>query len=80
LNPAAQRPFLLPAILDFLGYFSLAVALAITIVLLFPKLPSDLTKLAIRSDAVLYAECLMFVTAVGFAIKVYSDLRLDSKS
>jgi hypothetical protein len=80
LDSAARKPFLLPAILDFVGYFSLAVALAVTMILLFPKLPSEMTMLAMRSDAVLYAECLMFVTAVGFAIKVYADIRLDSKS
>jgi anti-sigma factor RsiW len=78
LDSAARKPFLLPAILDFVGYFSLAVALAVTMNLLFPKLPSEMMKLAMGSDAVLYAECLMFVTAVGFAIKVYADIRLDS--
>jgi predicted anti-sigma-YlaC factor YlaD len=80
LDSAARKRFLLPAILDFVGYFSLAVALAVTMILLFPKLPSDMRKLAMRSDALPYAECLMFVVAVGFAIKVYADIRLDSKS
>ena len=80
LDSAARKPFLLPAILDFVGYFSLALALAVTMILLFPKLASEMTKPAMRADAALYAECLMFVTAVGFAIKVYADIRLDSKS
>jgi len=80
LDEGARRPALRPVILDFVGYLSLAVALAVTLILLFPKFPSEITNLAIRSDAVLYAECLMFVTSVCFAIKVYADLRLDSKS
>jgi len=80
LDSAARRPFLLPAILDFVGFFSLVAALAVTMILLFPNLPSEMTKLAMRSNAVLYAECLMFVVAVGHAIKVYADIKLDSKS
>jgi predicted anti-sigma-YlaC factor YlaD len=80
LDSATQRPFLLPAILDFAGYYSLAVALAVTMIFLFPKLPSELTKLDLRSDAVLYAACLMFVTAVSIAIKVYTDIGPDSRS
>jgi hypothetical protein len=80
LDSATQRPFLLPAILDFAGYFSVAVSLAVTMIRLFPKLPSELTKLDLRSDAVFYAACLMFVTAVGFAIKVYTDIGPDSRS
>jgi len=80
LDSAVRRPIFLPAILDFVGFFSLVAALAVTMILLFPNLPSEMTKLAMRSDAALYAECLMFVVAVGYAINVFADIRLDSKS
>ena len=76
---ATRGPSLLPVILDFVGYFSLAVALAVTMILLFPKLPLVMMKLTMSPGMVLGGEFLVFMTAVGFAVKVYTDLKLDLK-
>jgi hypothetical protein len=67
------------ATLDFVGFFSWSQRSRDNNSA-FPNLPSKMTKLAMRSNAVLYADASCSWVAVGYAIKVYADIRLDTKS
>jgi len=78
LDAAVRKPSLLPELLDFVGYLSVTAALLVTLVLLFPNVTSFLTRLTLNSPATIGAEIVVVMMAIGFGIKVYSDIRPDS--